>query len=523
MSFRNRTALHLVAPVALAAWPVLFVAGSNPGEFGALDLVVALGLAAFTGIACAAVALAATGRPAPAALGGTVLVAGLYSPVLVHKLRDTSLLGIHAYGPLLPTLIALVVLLVLVRLRRAGDAVTPVLKPLSLAVATLVALAGFQSLRTVLRMREVQAATPPPPRAAADTTKPDIYVIVLDQYASTPVMRHILGIDNRAFEDSLRALGFRIPAASWTNYSFTAASVASMLEMNHVTHAKDVAAREGELTTLMPYNRMIAYNAAFDTARTHGYRIVFVPSPDFAGTRSSPGADRVLGPETGRERLTDHATSPLVIEVAKLSVIGKALAMGTVQLGSRWRQLAPFRGLELAVDEPSPKFVFGHTMVTHEPFVFSATCGRTQVVRRGFVDVYRDQVQCANLQVLRTVRRILASGRPSVIVLQGDHGPSVLEGRYLERPEDASAAQVAEQLGAFSAYRLPDGGVLADTITPVNVLRLVFNRHLGTRMPPVPNDAFYSTVEGKYEFAPVDLKAVTDFEHLSRERGSGIQ
>jgi hypothetical protein len=133
-------------------------------------------------------------------------------------------------------------------------------------------------------------------------------------------------------------------------------------------------------------------------------------------------------------------------------------------------------------------------------------------------------MECTNRQLLDIVDDILANDRPSVILLQGDHGTSVLGGLILADPRTASAAQVAERLGAFSAYRLPDGSALPDTITPVNLLRLVFNRYLGTELPLQSNDAFFSVFTRTYDFVPVDERAVTDSARLSRRNpGSGVR
>ena len=39
-------------------------------------------------------------------------------------------------------------------------------------------------------------------------TRRDMYLILMDEYANSAVLRDVFGFDNRAFEDSLRQLGF---------------------------------------------------------------------------------------------------------------------------------------------------------------------------------------------------------------------------------------------------------------------------------------------------------------------------
>jgi hypothetical protein len=508
-------------PALAATWPVLFLAGNNPGEFGLADLVVATFLAALSGLACAGIAAATTRRIAAASLGGVVLLAAMYGPLLLRQLRYGQWLGAYAYGPTVPLLILLLTLGLLSALRAAGERVRPALVPVTLALATLVLLATVQAASS-LRPATHATASMPAPVAAAPDSLPDIYLIVLDEYAASNVTEQLIAFDNRKFQDSLGTLGFRIPTATWSNYSFTAASIASLLDMRHID---EVAERGGTRRSLVPLNNIIAANAAFTLARSRGYRIVFVPSSGFEGTRSHPAADRTLGPDTPVEWFAEHATSPLALEIAKLSVIGSALKAARVRVGSPWRVFAPFRRLREAVSEPGPKFVFAHAMMTHQPYQFTSDCDWATLNTPVFgLPGYRAQMECTNRQLLDIVDDILASNRPSVILLQGDHGTSVLGGLILADPRTASAAQVAERLGAFSAYRLPDGSALPDTITPVNLLRLVFNRYLGTELPLQSNHAFFSVFTRTYDFVPVDERAVTDSARLSRRNpGSGVR
>jgi hypothetical protein len=516
----SRNAAWMAVPAIAAAWPVLVIGGNNPGEFSLADLVVAVLLAAILGIGCAATALAVTRRTPPAMIGGLVLVASMYAPVLITQLRYGQWLGTRAHGPVVPAVIALLTVLLLIHLRVTGERARPAVLPVTLAISTLFFLGAVQAARSLQRSMP-PASRVEAGRAAAPDSLPDIYLIVLDQYATSEVMQGVFQFDNRAFEDSLRALGFRIPAATWSNYPFTAASIASMLDMRHVD---SVASHLGHEQSLIAFNNIIADNAAFSLARSHGYRLVFVPSSDFEGTRHHAAVDRVLGPTSPIEWLGEHATSPLAIEVAKLSVIEPVLAAARIRLGSPWRTLGPFRRLRAAVNEPGPKFVFGHAMMTHQPFLFTSSCDWARKHRPEYSTSYPPQIECTNRHVLDIVRRVLASGRRSVILLQGDHGTSLLGGRSLADPRSASAAQVAERMGAFNAYRLPDGGALPDTVTPVNLLRLVFNRYLGTALELRPNQAFYSVVRRTYDLVPVDMSALTDSaKRVRTEPGSGVQ
>jgi len=508
-----------LAPVLLALWPVLFVAGNNPGEFSAVELAVVVSCAGLVGVAFGVLGKAVVRGRHASRLAGMILVAMLYAPFIVASLaRNQALRAVPAISTLLHVLLAALAGLALLRLRRAGQGSEGTVRALGIGVAALFAMAAFPAIRSSALSHPAPRALEP--RGAKDDSLPDIYLIVLDQYASNSVLAWRFGFSNQAFTDSLRIRGFELPAASWSNYAYTAASVASMLNMTHVTSVADSVGPDER--SLVPLNRMIVDNVAFRLVRSAGYRVVFVRSPAFHGTRTAPAADRVVQTSSGLQWLGVQATSPLAIEALRLTWIGRALESLNVRLGSPWRELAPYRGIEAAIGEPGPKFVFAHAMTTHQPFYFTPECRWAPRAKPVYDRLYVAQVQCANRQLLRVIDQILVSGRPSIVLLQADHGTASLGSRSLPRAADLSQAQAAERFGAFAAYRLPEGGALADTVTPVNLLRMAFNRYLGSQLPLLPDSAYHSIVERDYELIPVDLEAVAKTDGHSAVAGSGV-
>jgi hypothetical protein len=117
---------------------------------------------------------------------------------------------------------------------------------------------------------------------------------------------------------------------------------------------------------------------------------------------------------------------------------------------------------------------------------------------------YLDQIRCANRKLATLVDAILArSTRPPVILLQADHG----HGRIGHLPpfEKLKAYQLRERMSVFAAYRLPGvpDSAVRDSVTPVNVLRLVLRHYFGADLPPL-EDMSYWGLEDK----PFDLVRV---------------
>ncbi|HJU45446.1 MAG TPA: hypothetical protein VJ647_01625, partial [Chitinophagaceae bacterium] len=64
--------------------------------------------------------------------------------------------------------------------------------------------------------------------------KPDIFLIIPDEYAGNTALKNIFQYDNATFENELRARGFHISGKSTSNYNLTPFSVASTLNMDYI-------------------------------------------------------------------------------------------------------------------------------------------------------------------------------------------------------------------------------------------------------------------------------------------------
>ena len=166
-------------------------------------------------------------------------------------------------------------------------------------------------------------------------------------------------------------------------------------------------------------------------------------------------------------------------------------------------ELAPFTATIELVERPGPKFVFAHSLVSHEPFVFDAECRPTRIAGDD-ASKYPDQVRCTNRQVIRTVRAIEDRDPDAVIVIVADHGPMVVGIGAGAVAEAITRSQAAARFGAFRATRLPPGMTIPDSTTPVNVIRRVVGATLGIDLPDVADSAYWSTLDAVDHFVPVD-------------------
>jgi hypothetical protein len=142
-----------------------------------------------------------------------------------------------------------------------------------------------------------------------------------------------------------------------------------------------------------------------------------------------------------------------------------------------------------------PKLVFAHIIAPHPPYVFgpagepieAADVGTTKTQEGA--DHYRDQALYISNRMKEIVPKIIAnSNPPPIIVIQGDHGPTV-------------ASRPRSRMSNLNAYFLP--GVAAPvypTVTPVNTFRIIFNAYFGQDLELLDDVSLYSDYTDPFNF-----------------------
>jgi hypothetical protein len=498
-------------PFLFAAIPVLSQADRNPGYYALGDLLVVLAVVLTgMGVVYAAAALALRRWRHPGLPSLITFVAGLW-------LFGVSTAARQLPGGMLPRA-ALVVACVCATaalvwwvgrrarlLRTAATFLTLTGALLVLRLTWGIAadqIRGRQAVARSALARELARPIPGP----ASTTGPrrNVYLILLDEYANASVLRDGLGFDNRQFLDSLRALGFHVPAATSSNYAHTLLSLPSLLNAAQLDRLSRELPPGATDATLVNYLLGQSRVARFLQAR--GYRYVFFPSSWWVSTRTSPIADSV-------------------VRVWSRFDLGRELS--STEFRRTLRQLAPFellhsdnptdaefvrRTLDGVGRLPSvegPLFAFAHVLSPHWPYVFDRQCR----VRSRYVNgvsrpaAYLGQLECLNGMVLATVNRLLRDSKvPPVILLQGDHGSAMLGFKKAAKVEQVTATAAWERFGAFGAYYLPDGGTagFGDTVSVVNVLGDVLRHYFGAELPREPDSQYLSVEPAPFRFVHVN-------------------
>ncbi|MHB8587060.1 MAG: hypothetical protein ACYDDF_14620 [Thermoplasmatota archaeon] len=310
--------------------------------------------------------------------------------------------------------------------------------------------------------------------------KPDIYLIVLDEYSAPEYMEKTWGYNDSGFTQNLSSAGFQVLNRSTANYPITLFSLASMLNMQYLP-ADPVTRSE----VAMP---MVRNPITIASLRTLGYKWVHFDT-NYEPTIANANAD--LNVECGIsdfqiELIHETALRPLQSLLIPEDVIKQD------RINCQFDQLA---NLPSIPNLPSgPLFVFDHFLVPHSPYVFgpagqSVSWGNNLTLNTSAEKTaYREQVQYTNNRTLTAIHAILAHSKtPPVILLFSD------DGEVPWTTWDGSNASVNATMRNLAAVYNPGHAALPANLSLVNVFRYLLNEDFGANLPILPTENWYFT------------------------------
>lgn len=324
---------------------------------------------------------------------------------------------------------------------------------------------------------------------------PDIYYIILDGYGRSDVLKNEYGYDNSDFLDALRDLGFYVADCSQSNYAQTQLSLSSSLNFNYIDALSDRYIPGTDDRTGL--DAFIKHSFVRESLKASGYTIVAFAT-GFIGTELTD-ADYFLAPQRNIGNMNEFEY--LLIETTFARLIQDTSRLGMHNSGSelfRERTLFALDKLDKLSYIREAKFVFVHLIVPHPPYVFGPTGGPVAPEEIGTTRSendairYRDQVIFISNRMKEILPRIIAnSARPPIIVLLGDHGPTI-------------PGSPATRMKNLNAYFMPGANIpLYPTITPVNSFRMIFNGYFGQDLPLLEDVSFYSSYDDPFSYKTI--------------------
>lgn len=343
-------------------------------------------------------------------------------------------------------------------------------------------------------------------RVSDAAQKPDIYYLVFDRYTGTIGLSESYGFDNSPFLNQLKERGFYVASQSYSNYPITPFSLASSLNGNHLEvsgNAKTASSRE-------PLRQLIRNATVPKVLQENGYHFINMGSW-WGPTATSTNADEnpryaYQIPVFGKKIQLNYVSATYFRKTALFdlarSVPGSRLSIWTDQRPIFLDQMDSLVSYAERRDR-QPKFVFGHMLAPHYPYVFNKGGGMN--FRKGLSkkEVYLEQLQFVNSRILRTVDALLNANpkNPPVIVLTADEGEHPKE--YFTDSDDA---QLRQKTNILAAYYFPGQRYrgLYPEMTSVNALRSVLNVNLGANLPLLP-DRTYTSRTRSQEYDLIDI------------------
>ena len=533
----RRKILLVLTPFIITAYPVLYMLSANVGLVDFSDIVLSLLLYETITLIILLVLKKAFESTERTVFLTSVVVIIFFTYGHVYALVGAP----WGHWVLLPLVLTIVWLAVRVSSRKRKW-LPDVIQSMGLAFSGLVLVAvgsviyygvtvntvkglSIDGALGVLGLNEVDLSIVDPELLDADVSHeieegsvlPDIYYIILDEYANSNTLMQMHGFDNSPFLDTLRQRGFFVAEDSRTNYPATFLSLASSLNMDYVNFLS------GHEPDFRIAYHLIDENRVSAILRELGYQIVYFPSIYYV-TNGMESADITYRIEREVPVLgVEYSNFDLVLfNTTLLGSLLDSSAEYDIQDDYRETTLHALDNLRFVPETDGPKFTFAHLTVPHRPYIFTADDAPAlpdglvvdgRVVGEGSyapytaesnIPAYLEQINFINRAIVSVVDEILAkSDVPPIIVIQSDHGH-----RMQGEPgvDDWGPAEIYEYVfPILNAYYLPgyDGPAIAPDITPVNTFRLILDHYFGTDLGIIEERSFYPEDYFSYDFTEV--------------------
>ena len=210
--------------------------------------------------------------------------------------------------------------------------------------------------------------------------KPDIYLLLFDQYAGNTALKEVFNFDNTAFKNELERRGFFFTKNSISNYNLTPFSMASILNMDYLTPEMGV---KKNLNVGYCY-RMISKSRVLQLLSENGYSFHNYSVFDFPGQQAKkygaffPYGQDLISMQTFTSRLTRDIRSDILHGKFGFKGIQKKIAYEYLYFNDKIFELTR----EIADRQASsPRFIYSHFIMPHYPYYFDSK-GATRSPRK---------------------------------------------------------------------------------------------------------------------------------------------
>jgi hypothetical protein len=327
---------------------------------------------------------------------------------------------------------------------------------------------------------EVSSVYNAPLTPCPNCKKPDLYIIIADEYTSGRALSQLFSHDNKPFFNELENRGFKVLTKSRSNYNATAYTMASYFNLNYIMGLKDTTDSKeniGLCYSLIRKNQFVEY------FKKNGYRFFnysafdFDNEPAFTTHGFLPDKTTPITGQTLSGRILRDLWFHLVTDLNWKSAINAVTYVHLDRNNKTYDQAMDV----IKNYKEGPKLVYTHLIMPHNPYYYTAS-GRLRTpdelteYLRADKKAYSEYIFYVNNKLLQLIDHIIKNSTSEpVIFLAGDHG-------FRHYDQSVSPDFQFENLSAIS-LPVRDYTQLHDSMTLINQIRTVLNVQFNQNLP----------------------------------------
>ena len=332
--------------------------------------------------------------------------------------------------------------------------------------------------------------------------KPNIYFIILDEYAGFIQLKNDFNFDNSNFSIELEKRDFFVGNESFSNYPNTSLSVPSIMNMIYLDFIPDKLGKDSK--NIRVVEKMINENNVMKILQSNGYKITTldgvvgrIPNTYLADvTLCSSIFD--INPDIRKNFALVYVPIVGLQELVFSEVIRNKLECSFSAL------------IDFNEDPKNPDFVVAHLRFPHSPYIYDSFGNSVSINDRGDKNAYLEQLKFANKKTLEIIDSIQERSSENIIIIVSDHGY-----RYYINYENPTVDDYIRGFNNLSTYYLP-GEERNETIALVNIFPTIFNSYLEINYEILDDRQIWHTPEKPFDHNDVrDL--IMDYLKSSNE------
>ena len=356
-------------------------------------------------------------------------------------------------------------------------------------------LTGVWRTLTLPEDQPVVSAVRPTPQMAQ---RPDIVLVVVDGYASLPVLREHFSFEDVDLPSDLAESGMTVVEPAFAPYPMTHLSVSSLLELDYSVGDNLTLTTEDGRTL----SQIIGGDSYLvDLLAGNGYRTTMV-EPGWHFSTCGPRVDVCVS-----DPFVDEGVGLVLSQSLLWSFLEPSLGSGFTN-GAMHAMHWTTSNIGGLAANGTPDFVFVHVLAPHPPELLDASCQVVPESRRRYADELRingvepviaearlasyvGQVQCVNDFVRELARSV--AGSDSIVLVTGDHG-SDTQSQLEAAPADWSGPQIIERMSVFLAMKGSPGCENPSGLTSVAILRSLVSCAGGIDLDPIEDKSYLASL-----------------------------